>query len=159
MSKITLKPITEKISVPIAELDAGDDGKYVPNNAITLIQALFKKDLKSVRGIYLGTGKDAQPIGLILVHSRGKKKLEIGRFMIDKNYQGKGYGKEAFTAILKLFVKKYKPDMVELDTRNPNAIKLYKKFGFVEYKTEPNDKKGNKVFLRVNVKDILRLRV
>ena len=45
--------------------------------------------------------------------------------------------------------------MVELDTRNPNAIKLYKKFGFVEYKTESNDKKGNKVFLRVNAKDIL----
>jgi diamine N-acetyltransferase len=156
MSKITLKPITEKTSVPIAELDAGDDGKYVANNAITLIQILFKKDLKNVRGIYLGTGKDAQPIGLVLVHFM-KKKLEIGRFMIDKNYQGKGYGKEAFTAILKLFVKKYKPDMVELDTRNPNAIKLYKKFGFVEYKTEPNDKKGNKVFLRVNAKDILYL--
>ena len=157
MSKITLKPITEKTFLPIAELDAGDDGKYVANNAITLIQALFKKQLLNVRGIYLGTGKNAQPIGLVLVHSRGKKKLEIGRFMIDKNHQGKGYGKEAFAAILKLIVKKYKPDMVELDTRNPNAIKLYKKFGFVEYKTESNDKKGNKVFLRVNAKDILYL--
>jgi diamine N-acetyltransferase len=154
MSKITLKPITEKTFEPIAELDAGDDGKYVANNAITLIQVLFKKDLKNVRGIYLGTGKDAQPIGLVLVHFM-KKKLMIGRFMIDKNHQGKGYGKDAFAAILKLFVKKYKPDMVELDTRNPNAIKLYKKFGFVEYKTEPNDKKGNKVFLQVKAKDIL----
>ena len=66
--KITLKPITEKTFEPIAELDAGDNGKYVANNAITLIQVLFKKDLKNVRGIYLGTGKDAQPIGLVLAH-------------------------------------------------------------------------------------------
>lgn len=34
MSKITLKPITEKTFEPITELDAGDDGKYVANNSL-----------------------------------------------------------------------------------------------------------------------------
>ena len=72
--------------------------------------------------------------------------------MIDKNYQGKGYGKDAFNIGLKFFVKKYKPTMVELDTRNPIAANLYKKIGFVEYKREPNDKKGDKVFLRLITK-------
>lgn len=156
MSKITLKPITEKTFEPIAELDAGDDGKYVANNAITLIQVLFKKDLKNVRGIYLGTGKDAQPIGLVLVHFM-KKKLMIGRFMIDKNYQGKGYGKEAFSIGIKFFIKKYKPEIIELDTRNTIAVKLYQKFGFVEYKREHNDKKGDKIFLRANAKDVIKI--
>jgi len=151
MASITLKPITEKIAYSIIELDAGDDSKYVASNAITMVQALFKKDLKNVRAIYLGKGAESKPIGLILVHP-GKKKLEIGRFMIDKNYQGKGYGKAAFNIGLKFFVKKYKPAMVELDTRNTIAANLYKKIGFVEYKKEPNDKKGDKVFLRLNIK-------
>ena len=73
MEKITLKPITEKIALSIIELDAGDDGKYVANNAITMVQALFKKELKNVRAIYLGTGADAKLIGLILVHPIKKK--------------------------------------------------------------------------------------
>lgn len=48
LKKITLKPITEKNVYPIIELDAGDDGKYVASNAITMVQVLFKKDLKNI---------------------------------------------------------------------------------------------------------------
>lgn len=155
LTKITLKTVTEKIALPIAELDAGDNGLYVANNSMTIIQALFKKELKNIRAIYLGSGLEAEPIGLILVHT-SRKKLKIGRFMIDKNYQGKGYGEEAFRIGVKFFIKKYKPEIIELDTRNTIAFKLYQKFGFVEYKREHSDKKGDKIFLRSNAKDFIK---
>ena len=151
LTKITLKTVIEKIAIPIAKLDAGDNGVYVANNSITIIQALFKKKLTNIRAIYL----EAEPIGLILVHP-SKKKLKIGRFMIDKNYQGKGYGKEAFRIGVKFFIKKYKPEIIELDTRNTIAFKLYQKLGFVEYKREHNDKKGDKIFLRAKAKDFIK---
>jgi diamine N-acetyltransferase len=152
IGKITLKPITEKTFEPIIALDAGDDGTYVENNSITIIQALFKKLLMNVKGIYLGSGKDAQPIGLILVHPfKNNKLLSIHRFMIDKAHQGKGYGKEAFKLGLKFYIKKYKPTTVELSSKNANAIKLYKQFGFFEYR----ERKGEKAYLRAHAKDIL----
>lgn len=154
--KIKLKPITEKTFLPIIELDAGDDGAYVENNSITIIQALFKKLLINVKGIYLESDADTEPkpIGLLLVHPfKNNKLLSIHRFMIDKKYQGKGYGKEAFKLGLKFYIRKYKPTTIELSSKNANAIKLYKKFGFEEYK----ERKGDKAYLRVHTKDIIFL--
>ena len=154
LKRITLKPITEKTFLPIIELDAGDDGAYVENNSITIIQALFKKLLINVKGIYLESATEVIPIGLILVHPlKNNKLLSIHRFMIDKKYQGKGYGKEAFKLGLKFYIRKYKPTTIELSSKNANAIKLYKKFGFNEYK----ERKEDKAYLRVYTKDIIFL--
>jgi predicted GNAT family N-acyltransferase len=141
--------------------------------ANTIIQAFFKKTIKNVRAIYLETKlknkaktkaetkievktEDAKPIGLIYAELlKNKRVLSIRRFMIDQNYQGKGYGTQAFNIGLKFYVKKHKPEMIELSSKNKDAIKLYKKFGFIEDSRIVKDKGDKTIYLIINVKDII----
>ena len=160
--KVTLKPITYENQYYITKLDSGHDDVYVASNSSTIIQAFFKKTIKSVRAIYLesgasaGAGVDAKPIGLIYAEIlKNKRVLSIRRFMIDKNFQGKGYGTQAFNIGLKFYVKKYKPEMIELSSKNKDAIKLYKKFGFIEDSRIVKDKGDKTIYLIINTKDII----
>ena len=117
--KITLKPITYENQYYITKLDSGHDDVYVASNSSTIIQAFFKKTIKNVRAIYLESGAEAKPIGLIYAEIlKNKRVLSIRRFMIDKNFQKKGYGTQAFNIGLKFYVKKYKPEMIELSSKN-----------------------------------------
>ena len=66
----------------------------------------------------------------------GKPYYDIWRFMIDKKYQGRGYGKEAFKQALN-FIKTFpngKADYVLLSYNPDNEVgkKLYASFGFEE---------------------------
>ena len=154
--KITLKPITYENQYYITKLDSGHDDVYVASNSSTIIQAFFKKTIKSVRAIYLESGAEAKPIGLIYAEIlKNKRVLSIRRFMIDKNFQGKGYGTQAFNIGLKFYVKKYKPEMIELSSKNKDAIKLYKKFGFIEDSRIVKDKGDKTIYLIINTKDII----
>ena len=94
-------------------------------------------------GIYLGD----KPIGFIMMgfdaHFLGdedpdilKKQYFIWRFMIDKRYQGKGYGKQAFMLAVD-FVKTFpvgpsKLCWVSYEPANVVARNLYASCGFVE---------------------------
>ena len=66
----------------------------------------------------------------------GKYYYYIWRFMIDKKYQGRGYGKESFKQTLD-FIKSF-PDgkaeyvVLSYEPSNENAKKLYASFGFEE---------------------------
>jgi diamine N-acetyltransferase len=154
--KITLKPITYENQYYITKLASGHDDVYVASNSCTIIQAFFKKTIKNVRAIYLESGAEAKPIGLIYAEIlKNKRVLSIRRFMIDKNFQGKGYGTQAFNIGLKFYVKKYKPEMIELSSKNKDAIKLYKKFGFIEDSRIVKDKGDKTIYLIINTKDII----
>ena len=58
----------------------------------------------------------------------------LERFMIDKDKQGQGLGKQA----LALFLKDYRPDetvdevRLGVEPENAKAIRLYESFGFVK---------------------------
>lgn len=55
----------------------------------------------------------------------------LDRFMIDKNYQSKGYGKEAFNLVCKMLLSKYNKDIyLSVFADNKVAIKMYKDYGF-----------------------------
>ena len=70
----------------------------------------------------------------------GRPYYYIWRFMIDKKYQGRGYGKEAFKQTLDL-IKTF-PDgkadyvVISYDRNNERGRKLYGSFGFEETFTE-----------------------
>jgi diamine N-acetyltransferase len=86
--KITLKNITKNNFYYIIELNSGKDNEYVASNSYTIIEAFFNKKIKYVKAIYL----DNEPIGLIWFDPINKNEMFVHRFMIDKKYQGKGYG-------------------------------------------------------------------
>lgn len=59
-------------------------------------------------------------------------RLWLDRFMIDKNYQGKGYARPVIKFLIDNLNKEYKGKDIYLSVYddNPIAIKLYKEFGF-----------------------------
>lgn len=58
--------------------------------------------------------------------------LWLDRLLIDKKYQGKGYGKQAVLALLERMHAEYSSDKVYLSVyeSNLNAIRLYQEIGF-----------------------------
>jgi diamine N-acetyltransferase len=126
--KITLKNITKNNFYYIIELNSGKDNEYVASNSYTIIEAFFNKKIKYVKAIYL----DNEPIGLIWFDPINKNEMFVHRFMIDKKYQGKGYGSISFNLSLKYFINKYKPNKLIISSKNQIALNLYKKFGFVD---------------------------
>lgn len=92
-------------------------------------------------GIYLGK----KPIGFVMVGYNGYEEGEpeyfkntyfVWRFMIDKRWQGKGYGRQAFQMTLD-FIRTYPCGPSDLcwlsyEPENEAAKKLYASFGFME---------------------------
>lgn len=58
--------------------------------------------------------------------------LWLDRLLIDKRYQGKGYGKQAVLMLLDRLHAEYQSGTVYLSVyeNNPHAIKLYQQIGF-----------------------------
>ena len=93
--------------------------------------AIYDDD-KLVGFIQLGYGENADQDGV----SVEKDNYEIWRFMIDKRYQGRGYGKEALRLALE-FIRTWPCGKAEYcwisyEPENEAAKKLYAAFGFVE---------------------------
>lgn len=59
-------------------------------------------------------------------------RLWLDRLLIDKKYQGKGYGKQAVLALLDRLHTEYSSNAVYLSVYedNPHAIRLYQQIGF-----------------------------
>ena len=59
-------------------------------------------------------------------------RLWMDRLLIDKKYQGKGYGTAALSELLKLLIQNYRCRKIYLSVIEGNeaAIHLYEKFGF-----------------------------
>lgn len=70
-------------------------------------------------------------VGLSNIDNRNRN-AEFGRFMIDKKFRGKGYGREALILILDYAFKHLNLNKIYLDTfeYNNKVINLYKKVGF-----------------------------
>ena len=118
---------------------------YVASNKYSLIHAYIALSQGEIKpfpfGIYLGK----KPIGFVMVGYNGyedgdpefmKNSYFIWRFMIDRRYQGKGYGRQAFQLAMD-FVRTLPCGPSELcwlsyEPQNEVAKKLYASFGFVE---------------------------
>lgn len=58
--------------------------------------------------------------------------LWLDRLLIDKKYQGKGYGKQVVVSLLERLRTEYQSNVVYLSVyaNNPHAIRLYQQIGF-----------------------------
>lgn len=86
-------------------------------------------------------------IGFAMYGSFGPNKHTwIDRIMIDKKYQGKGYGKTAMLKLIEIVSKKYEVDTVYLSIieENKMAYEFYRSIGF-EYINE-KDSNGELIF-------------
>ncbi|WP_366248857.1 GNAT family N-acetyltransferase [Terribacillus aidingensis] len=100
----------------------------VAENAVSLAQAAYEKQWYP-HGIY----SNETLVGFLMFGTdQETKRVELCRFMIDKQYQGKGYGKATLVKLFELINIRY--GAISLYTsivpENDAAKKLYESAGF-----------------------------
>lgn len=105
---------------------------FVADNKQSLVEAAYEDGLYTL-GIYL----EETMIGFILYdYDETFPGWSMSRFMIGKQFQGKGYGKQAAIEFLKYFKNKYNADKlyISVSLENILARKMYSSIGFTEIK-------------------------
>lgn len=133
---IELKPVTKSNYMTVVDLNVHPhQEEYVASNGMSLLEANYESD-KYPFAIY----HDGGIVGFIMCSYYPADDAYpidswwLERFMIDKDSQGKGFGREALT----LFLKDYRPDekadelRLGVEPENEQAKRLYESFGFVE---------------------------
>lgn len=105
---------------------------FVADNKQSLIEAAYEDGLYT-RGIYNGETM----IGFVLYdYDETFPGWSMSRFMIDKQYQGKGYGKRAVLEFLDYFKKTHSADKIYISVSLENMVarRMYSSIGFTEIK-------------------------
>lgn len=142
LEKVTGKNVWSILKLHVSE----DQESFVAPNDISIIEAytaITGNGYAFPFGIYEGE----TPVGFLMIGfdaddcwedapSIARGNYNLWRLMIDKNYQNKGYGKEAVRLALE-FIKTFpcgKADFCWLsyEPENEIASRLYHSFGFVE---------------------------
>ena len=101
-----------------------------PNVAILARAYAYRNNGSHAYCIY----KDEEMIGLLMYRDWGQppKAYVLDQFMIDENFQGKGYGKLAIKLVVKLLKEDHKYNRLELgcSRENNDAMRFYESCGF-----------------------------
>ncbi|MGC5698802.1 GNAT family N-acetyltransferase [Pseudomonas sp. NFXW11] len=102
---------------------------YVASNLWSLAQAAYEPQC-TARAIY----HQDQPVGLFLWHAASPHKVAIWRFMVDKQHQHQGIGRQALGLLLEELRRSPGLTQVEIcyNPENPLAAPFYASFGFQE---------------------------
>ena len=112
-------------------IDNGQEG-FVADNKQSLVEAAYEDGLYTV-GIY----HEETMVGFVLYdYDDTFPGWSMSRFMIGKQFQGKGYGKQAVLAFLDYFKGKHNADRLYISVSLDNTVarNLYSSIGFVEIK-------------------------
>ena len=113
------------------ELDKNQEN-FVADNKQSLVEAAYEE------GLYTLAVYDHQTmIGFILYdYDESYPGWSMSRFMIGKQYQGKGYGKQAVLEFLNYFKEHHQADKLYISVSLDNLIarKMYLDIGFKEIK-------------------------
>ena len=128
---INLRGITSKNLKSIIDLNVKEDQKdYVALNSVSIAQGHYSKSAW-FKGIFY----DDRPVGFVMLDLiEEENKCFLWRFMIDREYQGKGFGKIALTQVID-FVRSlnlYTYIATSYVPAENGAGGFYKNFGFIE---------------------------
>lgn len=124
--------------------------KFVAENVTILARAFVFREYNSlVYAIY----NDDTPIGLLMQRDyteEGRLICVLDQFMIDREYQGKGYGKAAMKHWLSMIEREEEYDSITLCYKEEDeaALRLYLGMGF--YNTGEAD--GDEVIMKYKLK-------
>lgn len=112
-------------------IDDSQEG-FVADNKQSLVEAAYEDGLY-VLGIY----HEETMVGFVLYdYDDTFPGWSMSRFMIGKQFQGKGYGKRAVLAFLDYFKRTHNADQlyISVSLENTVARKMYTSIGFTELK-------------------------
>ena len=134
MDNITLRKIDESNFIDCFNLKlAMGQEKYVSNPIRSLAQAYVYYSQCVPFGIY---AEDKMVGYVMVIYDYDEEVYNIWHMMIDKDFQGKGYGKTALQKLLSYISSKpFGKSQTVLITCNPKnqvAYNLYRQIGFIE---------------------------
>ena len=128
---INLREITSKNLKSIIDLNVKDDQKdYVASNSVSIAQGHYSKS-----AWFKGIFNDDRPVGFVMLDLiEEENKCFLWRFMIDRKYQGKGFGKIALTQVIDYVrsLNLYTYIATSYVPAENGAGGFYKNFGFIE---------------------------
>ena len=126
---VYLKEINSENFWDVIELKVHEEQKeYVLENSISIAQAKVQPEC-----IPMAIYDDEKLVGFLMYCiDRDDGNYWIYRFMIDKNFQRKGYAKKAMELLLNEIKKDKNHNKIVLDVKKESiaAVELYKGFGF-----------------------------
>lgn len=126
---VELRPVTKKNFETIINLEVSQDQQqYVASNIYSIAESKIYPECIPL-GIYV---KDSAVGFLMYAFNRADESYWVCRLMVDRYFQGKGYGKEAMGLIIDELKKRPNCDHIKLSTMpgNISAQKLYQSLGF-----------------------------
>ncbi|MDF9665969.1 GNAT family N-acetyltransferase [Bacillus wiedmannii] len=125
-----IREVTEKNWRSVAALNvAKDQQQFIESNSFSLAESLFEGNGTSV-GLY--DGETLVGYAMYGWYLEKRKSVWLDRFMIDQQYQGKGYAKRFLRILIQFLQDKYECKIIYLSLHPDNklAMGLYESFGF-----------------------------
>ena len=125
VSKLKLVDINEDNWVDFASLSVDESQKHFLASNIGIMARGYI--YRSSRAKVIGISNDGKAVGLALVRNMDEEPAcyDLQQFMIDKNYQGNGYGTQALKRILANLEKEHKYDCVEVCVKKDASVALH----------------------------------
>lgn len=127
---------------------AKDQKRFIPSNLYSIAESNFIVGMKTL-GIYI----EVIMIGFASYVLDEQGDMNLCKLMIDKHYQGKGYGTKALILLMDMLKNETQNDEVwlSLHPENVGAIKIYSDYGFKQEITglEAEDE----IFFKYNISD------
>lgn len=152
MEGLNIRPVTKDNWRAIVELKPlTDQEKYITSNAESLLESFYETRYNwSVFGLF----KEEYPIGFAMIGAFNAEKeyIWLDRFMIDGQFQGKGYGKKFLQLIVDYIQSKWqvKDIVLSIVKENNQAKKLYETIGFID--TGRIDEENGELVMVLNIK-------
>ncbi|MEH7515863.1 GNAT family N-acetyltransferase [Gottfriedia acidiceleris] len=133
---IHLKIVTRENWEEAIKLEVGKEQlNFVPFVAVSIAKVYIKPDGENVEYIPFAIYDDQTMVGFIMhaFEEHTTNSYWINGFLIDKQFQGKGYGKLAFAEMIKWIVNKFQQcNEIRLTVHKDNklAMNLYEHSGF-----------------------------
>ena len=136
MSKITTRPVTQENWRAALALDVRPDQRnFTPTVAISLAKAYIQPDGAVYDPIAIYASKVMVGFYSFIYIPSDPRFIYLGGFLIDKAYQGRGYGRAALADFLETVKRNYPQCSEVLLTVHPQnqvAQGLYQSVGFVK---------------------------
>jgi len=127
LREITRDNLEEIVNLKVFE----NQESFVSSTAYSLAQAWVYKETAFPFAVYA----DKIPVGFVMLgYYEARKQYTLWKFLIDKRYQNKGYGKEALQLAVRYLVENFNVREIYTGVALGNEIakRLYKSFGFKE---------------------------
>ena len=129
---IKLIEVNESNWLEVASLSVTEEQKAYLDSPVGILARGYA--YRAARARVVGIENDGEMIGVALVKDLAEEPAcyDLQQFMIDRRFQGRGYGTEALRALLGELSREHKYDCVEVCVHKSDgaARRVYEKVGF-----------------------------